>query len=70
MAYFYHILGSAILVGTLVACGGGSSDDDGDTSDAGTEYSAAGVLCDYSDTTYNNQASLTEESTSQVLMMI
>lgn len=65
----------------LAACGGGNSntdtvtetsttDDSTSTSDestgtTGTSDSTDGVLCDYSDTTYNSQASLTYTSISE-----
>ncbi len=69
-----------IALTMLAACGGGGSDSDAvadsfDTDDpaeettasTGTETAGAtgGVVCDYDDTTFNSQASLTYTSTSQ-----
>lgn len=56
-----------------VACDSGSENTTGSTattgttsnSTAGSAYSTDGVLCDYSDVTYNSQASLTYTSTSE-----
>jgi hypothetical protein len=64
---------------TLAACGGGSSSTadtvsdvatientaEEETASTGTAQSTDGVLCDYNDTTFNSQESLTYTSTSQ-----
>lgn len=63
-----------VLLGWMIAACNSSSDNitgttgtAGTTNNgaAGTAYSTDGVLCDYSDTTYNSQASLTYTSTSE-----
>ena len=64
--------GVCILLLFLAACGGGSSNDSdtgdepatGDVDTGTPSGSPAGVLCDYSDITYNSQPSLTYTSTS------
>jgi hypothetical protein len=59
-----------LLAASLIACGDSGSDDDStiitDTPEApGTAYVTDGVLCDYSDATFNSQPSLTYTSTSE-----
>ena len=68
-----NIFLSVLLGLTVVACDGGSENTTGSTATTGTTnngiagsaYSTDGVLCDYSDVTFNSQASLTYTSTSE-----
>lgn len=55
-----------LLAASLVACGDSGSDDDTTviTDPPGTAYATDGILCDYSDVTFNSQPSLTYTSTS------
>ena len=59
-----------LLAASLIACGDSGSDGDStiitDTPETpGTAYATDGILCDYSDATFNSQPSLTYTSTSE-----
>jgi len=61
--------GLCVLLAMLAACDGESSSSDSSLTSGGSESitstaATAGILCDYDDTTYNNQESLTYTSTS------
>lgn len=61
--------GLCVLLAMLAACDGESSSSDSSLTSGSSESitrtaATAGILCDYDDTTYNNQESLTYTSTS------